>query len=502
MKPRRHAFGLKTALSAGLFCLGLNKPALAQDDPAAPAADTKPTEPAPETPKPADPPAAESKPEEKKADSPEKAAPTPAEPTTPAEPAGDPEREKSVRRIGLEQLPGSAFPEPKPRGIKGGSLGFTMQGYQWPYMPMIAGEPATRVGISGSVWNDLSYARIVSGFKAKENSVKRWATQTRGVLRITPTHSTDKGWFAQGQAELVAMGDMSVPQPTLGSTDDLYVRFGKWNLFDLTVGRFQAWELAHYGMGLDLNTLERNGARIAGMASPPGVYGLSYLWDRQDYLLGYYALHAYPTKFLRFELLSSLGAGYESGTPQHAAGIRPMGILDFGFVKLKAGYEYSKAIPQEDDRPPVKDPRRNRRVGYGAALQFVLNPYIEAGGHYAIGMEDVRDQFDNDDLSASNTTWSMGGFLNGRVVKDFIVGGGAYLAHWEDLQPNGKAGPRYGEVDTRDQFFSYFALQYGLWDSIYFKFVGSHAFYRFRDFSETGFSNNMLGGRFRMMVLF
>jgi hypothetical protein len=507
MISRRQAFGLSRALFVGSFCLGFTTPALAQDDPAPPpATDTKPADAPAEADKPAEPTPSEPKPEEKPAAAVEAKAEvaTPAGPAEPPAVAADPEREKAVAAIGIERLPGSAFPEPQPRGIKGGSLWFTMHGLQWPYMPAMAGEPATRVGISGSIWSDLSYARIFSGDKGQTTNRTRWASQSRGVLRVTPTHSTKQGWFGQGQVELVAKGDNTEVQ-TLETTDDLYVRFGKWNLVDLTVGRFQAWELAHYGMGLDLNTFEREGAKIAGIDgwTPPGVYGLTYLWDRPNSRLGYYALHAYPTKFLRFELLSQLGTGSGAGDSINA-GFRPMGILDLGFVKLKLGYEYNKAIPQQDERSPLVSvyTQRNRKVGYGAALQFVLNPFVEGGAHYAIGFQDVRGQKNVDDLRSSNTTWSAGGFLNGRVIKDFIVGGGLLAAHLEDLEPNPTPGINFNRVNEKDQFFGYFALQYSLWDSIYFKFVGSHAWYKSYDSKAPPFSNNMLGGRFRMMVLF
>ena len=64
-------------------------------------------------------------------------------------------------------------------------------------------------------------------------------------------------------------------------------------------------------MGLDQNTLERSGAWIvsSSLPRPTDGYGLTYFWDRQDYLLGGYAAHVYPTKFLRGELLGHIGAG-------------------------------------------------------------------------------------------------------------------------------------------------------------------------------------------------
>ncbi len=111
-----------------------------------------------------------------------------------------------------------------------------------------------RVGISGYAWDDIAYVRIVSGTPDTDKSLKRWTHQGRAVLRGTPTYSTNNGWFVQGQLEFVANGDQSVPPSgNSGSIDDRYVRVGKWNAFDITAGRFQGWEIYHYGMGLDLD---------------------------------------------------------------------------------------------------------------------------------------------------------------------------------------------------------------------------------------------------------
>ena len=80
--------------------------------------------------------------------------------------------------IGVEQLPGSAYPAVQTRGIKYGSLWLTFHGQQWPYMPMINGKPGLRIGFSGSLWNDLSYAHI--------NAAVHEATTTRIVGRRKP----------------------------------------------------------------------------------------------------------------------------------------------------------------------------------------------------------------------------------------------------------------------------------------------------------------------------
>ncbi len=412
MTYRRNRFGLGVALSIASFCFGLSATALAQDD-------SKPTGDADDAAgKPADAPAGTP------AVEPVKEPAKVAEEVKPPEPLPAPtlstasgtsvEREKAVALVGLEELPGSAYPSVQTRGIKYGSLWLTFHGQQWPYMPLIEGGPALRIGFSGSIWNDLSNTHILAdkALAASLHDQNRWTTQTRGVFRVTPTYNANNGWFVQGNAEFVVHGDMG-PDPltgNLGTTDDLWVRVGKWNLFDVTVGRFQGWEIAnHYGMALDQNTLERAGAFIqsSSLPRPTDGYGLSYFWDRTDSLLGAYAAHIYPTKYLRGELLGHIGTGSNTSQP-YQLDIRPSAIFDIGWLKLKAGLEYGKALPQDSTQK-----QKDSRNGYGFAAQFVVNPYLEFGGSFARGFEDVLDKDGQVDLTGSNTVRTFGGFING-----------------------------------------------------------------------------------------
>jgi len=68
------------------------------------------------------------------------------------------------------------------------------------------------------------------------------------------------------------------------STDDLWLRIGQWNVWDLKVGRFEGWEVFHTGMGLDINTFERMGAWATSGSQPPDYYGVSFLHDRPQAL--------------------------------------------------------------------------------------------------------------------------------------------------------------------------------------------------------------------------
>jgi hypothetical protein len=401
--------------------------------------------------------------------------------------------------LSVEIAPASAYPEPFVRGITGASLWLTSQGWQWPYLPGIEGGPALRLAFSGSVWVDTAYARIISGTPDTDKSQKRWTNQGRGVLRATPTYSTEEGWFGQAQIEFVANGDQFVPSSgNIGAVDDLYVRAGKWGVFDITAGRFQGWELYHYGMGLDLNTLERRGAEGRNNpVKPPQIYGLDFFWDRPNGGAGDYAAHVYFGKRVRLEVLGQIG----TATGSNLTAIRPVGIVDLGFLKLKAGFEWGKAVPQQDGG--LDETTKN---GFGGAVQFVANPYIEGGVNGAVGFVDSVNFQGLRDGPGSTTTRSIGGFLNGRVYGPLILGLGLNFTHQDNLEKNGTQGsPNFGKSDVYDHFQGFFAIQYAVWDRLFFKFVGSYANFHFEDNLQDpphSFSNQMWGGRLRVLYLF
>jgi hypothetical protein len=189
----------------------------------------------------------------------------------------------------IELLPASAFPAPKTRGIANGSLAGTFHGLQWPYMPY------SGIGFSGSAWVDSGYETIKRGNDTEQN-INYWLQQGRVLLRVTPTYS-DGDFFVQGQAELVANKDQSLRQPDVADTDDLWIRFGTWKKWDVQLGRFEGWEVYHFGMGLDLNTLERQGA-TSTTYSAPEIYGLTYAFYRPAGV-GQLAAHLYPVDWLR-----------------------------------------------------------------------------------------------------------------------------------------------------------------------------------------------------------
>jgi len=398
----------------------------------------------------------------------------PTEQTSVPEPeAKDPEEQSDSV---IEILPPSAYPEPRTRGIDGGSLWMTFHGLQWPYYRK------TGIGVSGYVWIDPGYRRLDNGHpNPDESNEKELVFQGRLLLRITPTYSNGQ-WFVQGQAELVADKDQVVP-PSVVDADDVWIRVGMWDTFDLQLGRFESWEIYHFGMGLDLYTLERKGA------GGPKIYGLTYTFERPEGS-GVAAVHVYPTDFLRFEISSQLG--FEEA--EDILAVRPVGVLDMGWIKLKLGGEYKSTFPKLDIFQGGKIER-----GIGGGLQFVFDTHVEFGVNGGYGLEDKRGT--NNDLieKESFTVYSLGGFANARIIGDLLVGAGLNLTKKHDIHFDQSIGD-YGRFDHLQTFI---AVQYLFLEHLYTKLVLAYAKAGFdNNFDQPIYDNTMLSGRLRLMVLF
>jgi hypothetical protein len=398
----------------------------------------------------------------------------------PAEPSSNPGEPNSATLGPLERLPPSAYPEPKVRGIHGGSLWMTFHGLQWPYYPK------SGMGISGYAWIDTGYEQIKRG-NPTEQGIKYWLQQGRLLLRVTPTY-THGNFFVQAQAELVANKDQSLHQPDVVDADDLWVRTGMWNSWDLQVGRYEGWEVYHLGMGLDLNTLERQGAADEAFGAPD-IYGVTYAFYRPAGV-GQAALHFYPTDFFRVELGSQIGNEFGS----NAVAGRPVGVLDFGWMKIKGAGEYKKLTDQKDGGKGETTLR-----GGGGALQFVIDPYIEFGVNGAYGLVDRIASDGTIDEKGSTTTYSVGGFANGRIVEDLLLGVGVNVTNLKDIHYD----PSIGDVEHFSHFQTFAAIQYLLAKQLFIKTVVAYAKADFHpNFNEPISSNTMLSARLRLLYLF
>lgn len=390
--------------------------------------------------------------------------------------------------VGVRQLRGEDYPTYKVRGIKGGSLYNTFHGLQWPYMP------DSGIGFSGYVWVDLGYEKISSSYTDPEQYLNYLLHYGRFVLRTTPTYSL-KRWFIQGQAEFVANIDQTQGRKEVADTDDLWVRVGVWDLFDLQLGRFESWELYHFGMGMDLNTLERRGATDIsdGNMRVPSIYGGTFMFERPNGL-GNVAAHLYPLDYLRFELLGRFGNDIEDPA-ELTYGVRGAGILDFGWIKVKGGGEYKKQ--KSKDGGPEEASER----GVGGTVQFVFDPYIEFGANGGWAITDRLDPEDRIDAQGSYTTWSAGGFANVRIIDDLLLGGGGNFTKFWDIDENDE-----GEVNELYHIQTFGALQYLLFDQLYIKAVVAWAKGHFDSASAQAevpaWDSTMISGRLRLQYNF
>jgi hypothetical protein len=434
-------------------------------------------------------------------DKPESATPVAEEAPTVGEP----------QPVYVEHLGPGAYPG-KLRGLYGGSMWLepSFNGLQWPYMPK------SGVGVSGSIWVDSGYEKITRD-APQLSPTTMYLQQGRAVLRATPTYASGN-FFIQGQVELVgnlcqAQGSTICNDAGTFNTDDLWIRVGHWNVWDLKVGRFEGWELYHTGMGLDVNTLERLGATNIAITNAPSnldapqFYGVNYLHDRPSAGMGvgYIALHAYPTQTLRFELLSELGTDNSRNNQGHNyLGGRPSAIFDLGWLKLKAGAEYEKmtlGTSQHFDSTlgtMVESKFNQTRKGLGGSVQFVVDPFVEFGGSVGYGKQSSTSDTGIVDPKATTTTLSLGGFVNFRPANLWLLGAGV---NWTTQSNSYYVS---ADADFADHLQTFLAGQYLLARQLYIKAVigYSRADFQPSDESIKIWSSYMYSGRVRLMYLY
>jgi hypothetical protein len=436
----------------------------------------------------------------------------PAEvPTRPEAPVAQP-AVPFIEHMGPDTFPGRL------RGLYGGSLWLEpdFQGLQWPQ------NTRTGLGISANVWIDNGYETINRGSDQSPNS-KMYFQQGRGVLRATPAYVHDR-FFVQGDVELVGNLCQAANSVCLNAgtftTDDLWIRFGEWNRWDVKVGRFEAWEIYHLGMSMEPYTLERLGAGMFGLQGPadpaldaPTLYGVSYLHDRptDGLAVGYVALHLYPTDYLRFELLGKLGhddfpSDNSTGfPPSNYLGGRPVAILDVGWFKLRVGAEYQKITPTTQvilpGTPSVKGSSvfGRKQKGLGGSVQFVIDPIVEFGVSAAVGQ-----QHEDDTLQAvpQNTysVKSVGGFANVRLAQPLLLGLGL---NWT-AQTDSYLAATSTVNDFTSQLQGFVAIQYLLAGQFFIKLDGAYAraYLQPSDATMASWTNNMYTGRVRLLYLY
>jgi len=450
------------------------------------------------------------------------------EPPQPPPPGVEPIPAVQASAPFVEHLGPNSFPG-RLRGLYGGSLWLepTFHGLQWPYMSH------TGIGVSGNFWSDTGYETIKRDVASVPNS-SMYFQQGRGVLRVTPTYVSGR-FFIQGQVELVGnLCQTADPGNTVCNTspittDDLWIRFGHWNAWDVKVGRFEGWEIYHLGMGMDPYTFERLGPGMFGAAgnnppaSPalnvPTLYAVDYTRNRptEGLAVGDAAFHLYPTDYLRFEFLAKVGAdNYQDdrttgGPDSNYLGGRPTAIFDIGWLKLKVGAEYQKRTPvmQDVGASPgetmhKKDPVANTvRKGAGGSVQFVVDPIVEFGLNAAIGRQDDTNSMAVPSKENSYTTKSVGAFANVRLsfISDLLMAGVGlnWTTQTDDYLASGS-----GVNDYISDVQGFGALQYLLAGQLFIKGeVGyARAYFQPSDGNVATWYQTMFNSRVRLMYIY
>jgi hypothetical protein len=357
-----------------------------------------------------------------------------------------------------------------------------------PYYPAHGLQSPLRwdgIHVGGDFWFDSGYEKSRRAL-ATEADLQYWIGRGRFMLDVTAT-KTWKRFFVQAKGQVLASIEQIPGVPTI-NVDDAWVRFGMWDLWDLQVGRFEAWEVYTKGEGLERDTLEDLGA-FGG----PDIYEVNYAFYRQNGFASA-ALHAYPLRWLRFEVNGVFGnaMGYNS------VGLRPAGILDFGWMKVKAAYEWRRRTHQEEGKKEWE-----RQWGAGGGVHFFLDDpsrvvRYQFGVNAAYGVVDRIDPFDKVDERGSPDTLSLGGFFN-LGFWSAVLGLGYNHTLQGDRQLNDQLG-RSGEFAHQQGFVS-FSHPIVL-DNLLAKVVFSYARADLRPAFENARVNDMFSARLRLHMVF
>ena len=260
------------------------------------------------------------------------------------------------------------------------------------------------------------------------------------------------------------------------------------------MGRFEAFEVYHFGMAMDLNTLERDGASDSARAARR-LRSANHLVspERQS--------GTSRCTSTRSRYCASSCSASSASTPRtsvNTVGGRPALVYDKGWLKIKVEADVRKQFPVFNSS---KESRFQR--GGSAAVQVVLPQGVEAGINFAYGLVDhylpTNNSMPNSSMgmldgAGSTTDTDFGAFLNGMLVTDLIVGVGANYNNETD-QVKGKF--------TQLQTFG--ALQYLIHKQLFVKLVGAYAKAHIApspDPNNPSWDNTMISGRVRLMYLF
>jgi len=351
--------------------------------------------------------------------------------------------------------------------------------------------------VSGYVWVDTGYESLKRGNTVDANQ-KTVLSEGRGLLRFTPTYSSGKllrpGTGGAGR-EPKSSRCRSSPRSSTWTTSG-FVQ-GRWKSWDVQLGRFEAFEVYHFGMGLDINTLERNGA--TGDQDAVSTRRVRARRERQYRVpperRPNLAIHAYPTDFLRVEMLGQLGL--DQAATFDTVGARPAVVFGCRLAEDQGGGATCESSSRRARRPR----RAYSSEAAPAPFSSWPTPTWKAASTSPYGLVDYYAATNSTDPNASR-----GDFDTARSVKDLDTGGFANVRVIDGLSRRRRRQLRPGDgsasrvvhppADVRARSSNLLLKQ------LYIKVVGAYAKGHLAPGNTAAWNNTMTSARLRLTFLF
>jgi hypothetical protein len=315
----------------------------------------------------------------------------------------------------------------------------------------------------GSLENDVGLAHYEA---EEESATDDTLYDHRGRFVVGPMLHlrVPGGFFFEATGQLVAWIKNNDGNP-LVAADDAWGKFGTMNVWDVQVGRFEAWhvfqkypvrshdlgpEFHSRGIGesagaFDLFTLEDTGALVTPPVSSRSYYAdmyeVSFILLREE--AASVAAHYFPSRDLGFEL----HAKYGEQAQQNKLGARFAAIgRPFRQLQLSAAVEYRTSRNGSPTKSPdplqpgefneCSDCGRADQYGGGGGAVLSAGP-VELAFSAAYGKETGYRAVDGGiDSELTRETMSVGGYAQLTLGDTVSVGGAAFLTQRLDKADN------------------------------------------------------------------
>jgi hypothetical protein len=288
----------------------------------------------------------------------------------------------------------------------------------------------------GSLESDVGFARYDSEAEAEPDDTLE---DHRGRFVMAPMlHLELSDFFFEATGQLVGWVKNNQGLPLIAA-DDVWGKFGKQNVWDIQVGRFEAWRvyqkfpLRFHNLGpafhsrtigestgaFDLFTLEDTGALVDPPVSNQqyyvDIYEVSHILLREE--AGSLAFHYFPHRNWGAEL----HAKYGEQAQQNKLGAR-LAVIGRPIPQLQLSAAYERRTSRTGSPARSQDPQDPERYiecsncgrvdqsGFGGGAVLSLGP-IELSANGAVGYQTGYEAVDGTkDPEASYEVQSFGGY--------------------------------------------------------------------------------------------